>query len=981
MQELRLTEPMVLASVMKWCWSRLPGGVVTWDSYELFKVGENDSNFARDAFSTFIPISVDSDARTQIIFDFFDLLSAIAAHGKNNGLGGRKLSRFAGWWAFEQVDSGKGFEPGYRSWERAADATSHLFFAYLRSLSPESSKATNGYLKLPLSLQGLLQQTEYPPEPPTLMFNESTKVVMIVDTVSPTPFALLRRVKNFEYRASDRDLQQFSQYDDPVHALTDECRRVLRSISSSNQSDISKASDSTGLKDASWSRFEDIGFGGPLDDTESENGGAYGSSMNRDRPTGLSRSPNSRTNDLGRPTTPSWADFLSTGFTDDQNQRSPAPLLLPPDKVLPPINTVTQRGHSSQSHRRNPEAESDLGPGELASITKVDLDDSFWWVWISSLAGEEPTSRKAVFGRCALIETVIPGTKWLIMEEQVKGAEAAQPAPGAYIAEKKGFFSFASRKNKISRRKSAIKKGLDQPYQSSQTAPTSKVTIGPDQHARIQAAAAALQQRNREQEIPTAETAARRGRADDAVSTKTSSVFTLQPVIMSEASPAMKWASQYDKATIRAKYLGDSLAGRGASTEMLTLPANGLGKSSSAVSLPPADAGRKSPQPPHKDEPVVEEKPPAAMPPSPVIARKPVSSPPTSPPPVPHVEPEKLHAENREVDQAAQIPLPQETPAKEPERIPLPETPVKQPAASAPVQESAPEPAASVPVPSSKQAKSSPEHKKLKKRNQPGFKGIFGNKKATTKEPALTRSPPSDSSAVAAARAALEGKTAAAAAESAPKTSRFGKSKANRAAQVAPPPQRPTQPEVQVAEAEPTAAEQFQTERPRTYRDDEYDQLSRVDTDEREDADREFSKFDQDPLPDQPSFVPQETPEPSPYESHSHMPVDDEPHSQHVPTAIDHAVPEEDEEEDPPRPSTHENSLQREVSPVQVQDRWAQIRKNAAERASRQSEEQSRNTDRTDDGETSGEETIESRVARIKARVAELTGNMEQGKA
>jgi len=25
---------------MKWCWSRLPGGVVTWETYELFKVGE-----------------------------------------------------------------------------------------------------------------------------------------------------------------------------------------------------------------------------------------------------------------------------------------------------------------------------------------------------------------------------------------------------------------------------------------------------------------------------------------------------------------------------------------------------------------------------------------------------------------------------------------------------------------------------------------------------------------------------------------------------------------------------------------------------------------------------------------------------------------------------------------------------------------------------------------------------------------------------
>lgn len=56
-QELILTEPMVsghkydrigsgadiaqvLSSVMKWCWSRLAGGVVSWEAYELFKVGE-----------------------------------------------------------------------------------------------------------------------------------------------------------------------------------------------------------------------------------------------------------------------------------------------------------------------------------------------------------------------------------------------------------------------------------------------------------------------------------------------------------------------------------------------------------------------------------------------------------------------------------------------------------------------------------------------------------------------------------------------------------------------------------------------------------------------------------------------------------------------------------------------------------------------------------------------------------------------------
>lgn len=39
-QELRLTEPMVICSVMKWCWSRLAGGIVTRDAYELFRIGE-----------------------------------------------------------------------------------------------------------------------------------------------------------------------------------------------------------------------------------------------------------------------------------------------------------------------------------------------------------------------------------------------------------------------------------------------------------------------------------------------------------------------------------------------------------------------------------------------------------------------------------------------------------------------------------------------------------------------------------------------------------------------------------------------------------------------------------------------------------------------------------------------------------------------------------------------------------------------------
>ena len=99
----------------------------------------------------------------------------------------------------------------------AADATSHLFFAYLRSLSPDSVRGVNGISTLPISLQNLVQATDYPPVQPPM--NATSKVVMIVDSVSPTPFALLRRAKHFEYRDDDEALQQFSDYTDPCPGL------------------------------------------------------------------------------------------------------------------------------------------------------------------------------------------------------------------------------------------------------------------------------------------------------------------------------------------------------------------------------------------------------------------------------------------------------------------------------------------------------------------------------------------------------------------------------------------------------------------------------------------------------------------------------------------------------------------------------------------------------------------------------------------
>ncbi|OKL57622.1 hypothetical protein UA08_07310 [Talaromyces atroroseus] len=927
LQELRLTEPMVLCSVVKWCWSRLPGGVVTWEAYELFKVGEQDSDLARDAFNTFIPISVDSDARTKIIFDFFDLLSAIAAHGKSNGLGGRKLSRYAGWWAFEHHETGNGFESSYKSWATAADATSHLFFAYLRSLSPDSVRGVNGISALPIALQSLVQATEYPPQTPSLLQFSTTKVVMIVDTVSPTPFALLRRAKNFEYRDSDRHLQEFTEFDDPTQALTDECQRVLKAISTINQSAVSTTKTSTSLRDASWSRFEDMGFGASIDsdhDDETDD-------LTRTGPTELRSAPQSRTNDFARPTTPSWADFLSSGFADDSSvTRGPASLLLPPDKVLPPIGTV--RGQSSQSHKRTLDTEPNLEPGELASITVLDLDDSFWWVWISSLSGEEPSSRKAVFGRCALLETVISGAKWLVLEEQVKGA-ASEPEEGAYIVEKKRFFSFSTKK-KLTRSKSTAKGPLgNAPYKNSSsnsTARASKTSIGPDQHARIQAAAAALQRKQREQEEDQQREAnGRRARNEDSYSTKTNSIMTQYTGLIPEASSAMKWArhydNHYDKDQLRSAYLSDSRAGTGAPAESL-LPPNGQ-RSMSNLS-------QNTPQ-----------------------------------------------SEKASNNATKSLPLP----------VPPKDSP--KPAnddAAAGFPEAA---AASTPEAETKREATDDQQKKLKKKPvaNSALKGIF----SSTKQRAGDDSTPKkeigiDPSAVAAARAALENKVMSQ--ESLPpKSHTTGRLTKKPVPEVAIPAAKPEEPAVEAVSpisapaknevkpatktSEPETASPTYSGPPRTRREAEYDALSRIDTNEQAAADREFSSFDQGPLTEQPAFVPEEE-----------SPV----------TPVERSFPSEDKDKEtvttitavPTRDSatpTGQTPIKTGGSPdttatasPSFQDRWAQIRKNAAEKAERASSEEIHSrTSQADDGDTSGEETIESRVARIKARVAELTGNME----
>ncbi|KAL8794326.1 MAG: hypothetical protein Q9195_003153 [Heterodermia aff. obscurata] len=825
----------------------------------------------------------------------------------------------------------------------AADATSHLFFAYLRSLSPDSVRGTNGISALPISLQNLVQATEYPPVQPPM--NATSKVVMFVDSVSPTPFALLRRAKHFQYRDDDQALQQFSDYVDPVQALTDECRRVLKSISSINQSTVSTSKASTSLPDASWSRFEDIGFGGfgEYSDNEDEiDGSAFG--KKRKTPEGIRSAPRSKTHDHGRPTTPSWADFLSSGFADEASNPGPAPLLLPPEKQLPPI-TDSKRGHSSQSHRRA--NDSDLEPGELASINAINIEDAFWWVWISSLAGEEPTARKGVFGRCALIETSIRGSTWLVIEEMVKGA-APEPEVGAYIAEKKSRFGF-SKRSRLQR--SVTKRGPPtpqmEPYpRGAQVSPLSKTSIGGDQHARIQAAAAALQQKQKQNdaEYPTSP---RRAGNRDAMSTKTNSVFTLQPVIMNEAAPAMQWANKYDKNAIRAAYLGNNFTGKGSATD---LGSNALNTATNGSVSP---VPKTVPRPvsynfPKQDELPLEESKPTlnrdlpALPPETPKEQSVLTSPsqqaiqpPILPenkaPPLPSSA--GIHPSDRDVNEASDVPLPEEPPLQKKSSRNFEANGMTPP--------------------------SSPEGRKtnkLKKSNRAGLKGFF-----TKRSSSAAPQQPIASDAVAAARAAYPGPQMRPNYTSSQTTlgRRLSKMRKSPAASVVPPPMPPASEEQ--GEMQYSPEKEYEEPQP---------SLSRGDTNEQHDANREIDHIHQDDN----GFGKQE-----PEDRYDHGLKSDEHHDpeyrfdQGPMTEEPAFVPEDSPERfATPVPESEVSSLSEDaqLSYPASKDRWAQIKKNAYERsAARQSEDQSRPSQarETDDGESDVAEE-ESRFRRFFVR-------------
>ena len=955
---------------------------------------------AKKAFDIFVPISVDSEARRDVIFNFFDLLAAIAANGKSNGLGGRKLSRLAGWWAFEHADTGAGFDGGYKSWARAADASSHMFFAYLRARAPNDVAGSSGISQLPRSLLALLSQTEYPPDPPSLLQRPTSKVIMIVERVSPTPFALLQRANTFDYQELGRDadpvLVRFGDIEDSVDALTYESRRVLESISSTNASvNASHQSRLGDPSDSSWSRFEDIGFSSLLEGQQQENGSAMRGYHSSER---MRSNPHSGRNEFDRPTTPSWADFLSSGFGDDASKRGPTNMLtLPPDQILPPL--TPPRVQSSQSHVRHGPRDNNLDQPELNATSRIDIDETFWWVWMSSLAGEEPSERKATFGRCAFVESEpkITGGGWLILEEQIKGA-AAPLTEDVKIVEKKSRFTFGrkSRQRRGSTGKKPPVPKLD-PKKAASSPALARKQPTPDQESRIHQAAAELvqQKQSGDRDYPASEFS-RRGRRDEDAQSRTQSVLTLgSPMATNmhrDAGPAMQWANKYDKDVIRERYLGDPNLGIGSPR------APSMASTMDLISATKFDGSKERPLPrtpepgdeaavagSHDDRgrpgasPSCELAPPTIAPQdeapvSPATPQAPESKHRHQISEATTLSPEDLnHTTRKPVGSEAKSPSQEDHPAFRKS----PEPKAANGSTSHPNTAAA---AASAAMKNSNSRQSqqtqSPQQSEGLQKSKVGstrkFKKLFSRKK-----------PEEDD-----VPEALRMQRAISSKNKVPNTLRKAPPTPKRRDEprAAPIEEESVQQEAANGAADPDydgePGPEVETE-PRAYDERQY-RDSVADSEGVNHSTARFSNFTSGPLEDQPAFAPdsledlggEETPEansPSPqfqtsaagrlYQDHEpqQQPGKEEfatPMELNADDEAEHGLADEPEDQPtPPPPPSAPAPVPAELS----QDRWAQIRKNAAERrsddqthTSRMS--QSNATERTDDGETSGEE-------------------------
>lgn len=472
LREIRIADVYCLAGVLKWCWARLPGGVVTWKAYNQFREQELALSCPQDAFVTIIPKCVDSFTHAVIIFAFFDLMAAIATHGKKNGMGGRKLARFAGTWAFDlkRPDSkdSTSFEDGLDAWSVASDAANHLFYAFLRSRDPYAAKSSGpGQGKkvrdasnFPRPLEALLASTTYPPPPIfKLGLLRVPMVTLTVGKLSATPLVLLQRIANtIKFDNADRfDCEDdfntlyflFSDPDSIEMRMTDESLRITNQIIRENPlisehkiliKETPKFSFDVRCK--TWSKYYNHAFVDPV------------------------------SGELRRPLT----NYVYDNAQRKQVLRASAPRQEIPNlpypvnddnktTKLPKYDDSEDEWLDQSLQTRLPRSSSRVSADGLvtAAVSQISIDDFFVWVWMCCNSDEQTEVRRANFGRSLIVE-IMPSAnpasrRWVVVEE-ILHPEPAPMKPPTEIVET-GLSKHKKRVNLVPVKEKSKKKGKE----------------------------------------------------------------------------------------------------------------------------------------------------------------------------------------------------------------------------------------------------------------------------------------------------------------------------------------------------------------------------------------------------------------------------------------------------------------------------------------------------------------------------------------
>ena len=137
---------------------------------------------------------------------------------------------------------------------RSADATSHLFFAYLRSLAPEGQQSVVSIL--PRSLLALLDSISYP-SVNTLKPVQTLSVTMTVDFLSKSPAMSIDRLQSIlssDY--SDTNIFSFIGTESLFEIITSECEKALKDIDKVYKPGNMRPNTSLGTADST--RFSEL---------------------------------------------------------------------------------------------------------------------------------------------------------------------------------------------------------------------------------------------------------------------------------------------------------------------------------------------------------------------------------------------------------------------------------------------------------------------------------------------------------------------------------------------------------------------------------------------------------------------------------------------------------------------------------------------------------------------------------------------------